>query len=364
MTLQEITTLRLQNQQILTNHSENIASLVKKMGALQAQDYAMAKWALGVRLPSVSDESVNEAMVSASIIRTHVLRPTWHFVPANDVVWMTRLSADRIKASMGTRDRQLELTEDVFTSSNNILAAALADGKSLNREEIARLLQQKGIRTNENRLSHLLMRAELELIICSGTYRQGKPSFRLLETCIPEPLELSKEESLATLAKRYFSTHGPATLADFVWWSGLSQSEARQGLEANQRDFESLTIEGKTYWMSTNFCPDKDVSSQVHLLPAFDEYLISYRDRSAMIAPHHNPKTIYINGVFRPIVVVNGKVAGLWSRTTKKDAVTVNVSMFDDFSDEIRFLIEKCVKSYGIFLGKIVDLKIEKQYED
>jgi hypothetical protein len=360
MTLQEITTLRLHNQQIITNHSGNIASLVKKMGALQAQDYAMAKWALGVRLNSIMDEAVNEAMASASIIRTHVLRPTWHFVPASDLVWMTRLSADRIKTSMRTRDRQLELTEDVFTSSNNILAAALAEGKSMNREEIARLLQQKGIRTNENRLSHLLMRAELELIICSGAYRLGKPSFRLLETCIPKPLELSKEESLATLAKRYFSAHGPATPADFVWWSGLSQREAKQGLEANQHELESLTMDEKTYWMSKDFCRDKHVSSQVHLLPAFDEYLISYRDRSAMIASHHNPKTIFTNGVFRPIVVVNGKVAGLWTRTIKKEVVTVSVAMFDDFSDEIRFLIEKSVKSYGIFLGKIVDLKIEK----
>ncbi|MTK53188.1 winged helix DNA-binding domain-containing protein [Paludibacter sp.] len=359
MTLQEITTLRLQNQQIITNHSGNIVSLVEKMGALQAQDYAMAKWALGVRMSSVSDESVNEAIASASIIRTHVLRPTWHFVPARDVVWMTRLSADRIKTSMRTRDRQLELTEDVFTSSNNILATALADGKSMTREEIALLLQQKGIRTNENRLSHLLMRAELELIICSGAYRRGKPSFRLLEKCISNPIELSREESLSTLAKRYFSAHGPATIADFVWWSGLSQSEAKQGIEANKHAFESLTINGQIYWMNRDSQADTTANSLVHLLPAFDEYLISYRDRSAMIASHHNPKTIYTNGVFRPVVVVNGKVAGLWSRTIKKEVVTVSIAMFDDFSDDVRSLIKKSVKPYGVFLGKIVDLTIK-----
>ncbi len=250
MTHLEIARQRLYNQCISGQKLKKPAEIVTYMGAIQAQDYAGAKWAIGTRLQKSSDVAIDKAMAKGSIIRTHVLRPTWHFVAPSDVIWMIELTAPRINAFNASMYRQLQLDSAVFTKSNDVLAKALEGGKQLNRAAMMHALQQAGVATNDLRFIHLLMRAELDKVICSGA-RQGKQfTYALFDDRVPPGNALSKEEALAELAKRYFKGHGPATLQDFTWWSGLAAADAKKGLEIVKPQVTCIKVDSREYWMT------------------------------------------------------------------------------------------------------------------
>ena len=325
------------------------------MGAMQAQDYAMAKWAIGVRLANATDQAIETAINNAEIIRTHLLRFTWHFVSADDVYWMLELTAPHIKASLKSRHRELGLDETIVAKSNAVIKRALRGGKQLTRAELIAKLAQAKIATDDNRASHLLGCAELDGIACSGATRNGKQTYALLEERVPKTKSLTREQALAKLAQKYFTSHGPATLQDFVWWSGLPVADAKRALEMVKADFISEKIGAQTFWL-TDFSAPKSVA---HLLPAFDEFIISYRDRSAALADEHFRKMISSNGIFRPVIVVNGQVAGLWKRTIKKDSAIVETGFFKQPDKTTRRLIEQAVFRYERFLGKITEIHYE-----
>src|SRR6266702_3694762 len=214
---------RLHNQLITQQTFEKAGDVVKWLGAVQAQDYAAAKWALGLRMQNSTDEI---------ILRTHVMRPTWHFVLPADIRWMLALTAPRVLATIAYYDRTLGLDDTVFTHTNTVLAKALQGGKQLTRDELASVLQQAGIATdNLQRTGHVLMHAELDGIICSGARRGKQFTYALLDERTPQARTLDRGEALAEFARRYFTSRGPATLQDFVWWSGLTVADARTGLE-------------------------------------------------------------------------------------------------------------------------------------
>jgi hypothetical protein len=354
--LMDIAKIRLISQHIAASKFEAAKDLVDSMGAMQAQDFAMAQWAMGIRLPGATARAVEAAINSGEIIRTHLLRPTWQVVSANNLRWMLELTAPHIKASQKSRRQELGLSEALITKSNALIENALRDGKHLTREALVAELGKAKIATDSNRAYHLLVRAELDGIVCSGATQDKKPTYALLEERIPKTKPLTKEEALAALAKKYFTSRCPATLQDFAWWSGLPASEARHALEMVKPDFISETIDAQTYWFPNSFSFPKAGKESVYLLPAFDELLISYTDRRASLPLEDHNKAVSDNGIFRPIIVINGQVAGLWKRTFKKDAVIMETELFKEPGKTTRSLIEKAAVQFGRFLGKKTEI--------
>jgi hypothetical protein len=323
------------------------------MGAMQAQDYAMSKWAVGARLPKSTEKTIEAAMDRGEIIRTHVLRPTWHIVSADDLRWMLALTAPRLKAGMKSRNEDLGLSQAILSKSRKLLEKALRDGNHSTREELIPLLNKTGIPTDENRASHLFMMAELECLICSGATKNGKRTFALIDEWIPPSPSVERDEALGRLAKRYFTSHGPATLDDFNWWSGLSAGDARRALDMAKPELMLVESEGKIYWFVEVDVKAKELA---FLLPAFDEFIISYKDRSATITSENHKRAVSSNGMFFPTVVVNGQTVGIWKRAIKKDKVIVEIAYFTNLKPASQELIETASVRYGEFLEKKVEL--------
>jgi len=362
MTLPDISNCRLVSQKIVTTEFSSAKDVVGWMGAMQAQDFAMAKWAVGLRLLNPTNSTIETALNKGEIIRTHLMRPTWHFVAAEDVYWLLNLTANKIKQAMKPRDRELELSENIFAKSNTIIESMLSKGVHLGREELAKAFNNAGISTDNNRLSHLLVRAELEGIVCSGSVNGNKQSYALLSDRVPHKKTLPRDESLGELTKRYFTSHGPATLQDFVWWSGLSVTEARQGFESVKSGFISETVGSVNYWFKESISNILNDTNSIYLLPAFDEFVISYRDRSASLSLIHHKKAVSDNGIFRPVIVQNGQVTGLWKRTIKKDEVTIETSSFLPGKTGAKHLYEAASMKFGSFLDKKARIDVESDW--
>jgi hypothetical protein len=314
-----ITKLRLANQQITSHDFESVKDLVRWMGAIQAQDYGMAKWGIGLRTPGATDSLIEAAIDKGDIIRTHVLRPTWHFVHAKDIRWMIALTAPGVLKIAGSNFRRLELDAKVFSKTNRILEKVLGKGDHLTRPELASYIEKAGIRLDNLRMSHILLRAELDMVVCNGSRRGKQFTYSLFDKRVPTAKAIAREEVLARLATTYFSSHGPATLQDFAWWSGLLIKDARAGLECVQRQFQSFSDGSKTYLFK-----DKTITarkSSLVLLPAFDEYTIAYSDRSAALDAKLSKVAMTINGIFHPLLVIDGKVVGIWKREEKGKTV-------------------------------------------
>ena len=217
------------------------------MGALQAQDYPMAQLAVGKRLSNVTDEKIDLALNEGKILRTHLLRPTWHIVSSKDIHWILQLTAPHIKTAVKSRHKELELNEKVLSKIYLLLEKSLRDGNHLTRNELYSIFHEAKISTENNRGAHILLSAELEGIICSGKIKDGKQTFALLEERVQKPANLTRDEALEKLARIYFNSRGPATLRDFVWWSGLPVRDARKAIEMIGKDIISEEIEEETY---------------------------------------------------------------------------------------------------------------------
>lgn len=349
MANQLISSARLVSQQITAPSCESVQEVVSHLGAMQAQDYNMVKWAMCIRLPGFTDQMIREAADRGEILRTHLLRPTWHFVSAADIHWMLALTAPRIQASVRSMNKQLELTDDVIRKSNAIIENTLAGGKHLTRSELVTELKNNKLPTADNRASHLLFMAELEGITCSGAASGKYQTYALLSERVPAAKMPEREEALAMLAQRYFTSHGPATLKDFTWWSGLSAQDAKNALELIRSEFVAESIGTHTYWMSGALVPTEP-EDQVYLVPAFDEFIISYTDRSASLPHKHHSKAVSNNGIFWPVIVINGLVEGTWKRTIKKDKVLVHLHFFTKKRWPRRAL-KKAAARFGEFSG-------------
>lgn len=327
------------------------------MGAMQAQDYPMAKWGIGIRLPGSTEKSIEECLNRGEIIRTHLLRPTWHFVTAEDIAWMLELTAPHIKSALKSRHRELEITETLVQKSHAVLRKILSDKSHLEREILMAELSKAKIPTDNSRLSHLLLRAELDALICSGAIRNNKRTYTLLEPFLPKIKKRSREEALAELANRYFSSHGPATLPDFAWWSGLSVADSRLGIEMNKPDLIHETIDTASYWFFPSREPEGFSKKQAFLLPAYDEYIISYRNRMAVLTHENHAKSVSDNGIFRPVIIINGQVTGLWKRTLKNEKLLIEITPFRTYNKSEIKLIDKASGRLAMFYEKKVSVR-------
>ena len=316
-----INSLRLFNHQLSGSVFQAPREIVSWMGAIQSQDYNMAKLAIGVRLPESTAAAIEEAFNRGEILRTHILRPTWHFVAPENIRWMLMLTSARIKASSKSRDIELGITEELYSRANKIIERVLEERKQMTRKELTEEIGKAGLIADTPHMIHFMMRAEADGLVCSGAMRGKEHTYALLEERVPKAASLHMSEALAKLTGIYFRSHGPATLHDFVWWSGLSVTEAREGLESIKGELAKEEADGQTYWFFDGSGFKESGESTVHLLPAFDEYIVSYRDRSTIITEEYS-KVISSNGVFRPIVLLNGKVVGIWKKSgTKKQPI-------------------------------------------
>ena len=352
MNFKDISRVRLFTQQIAEPKFNNAKDIVSWMGAMQAQDLNMAKLAVGIRLPNSTDKLIETAINNGEILRTHLLRPTWHFVSPDDIYWMLDLTAPQIKAVTKSRDKNLELNEIIYRKSNSIIEKALADGRHLTRDELVAKLEKANIITDNNRASHLMLRAELDGIICSGKIKNKKQTYALLSDRVPKTKILKRDEALAQLALKYFTSHCPATLQDFGWWSGLSITDSKHALEMVKSNFVSETIGRQTYWFTDAFSFPRLEKDSAYLVPAYDEFIISYRDRTASLPFENHKKAVSNNGIFRPIIVINGQVSGLWRRTTKKEEVIVETEFFRVHKKSEKELINNAVEKIEKFLSK------------
>lgn len=350
MTVDDILRIRLFNEQLAQTKYKTPAEIVQWLGAVQSQDYPGAKWALMQRLQNSSEEAIEKAYNDGDIIRTHVMRPTWHFVSPKDIRWMLQLTAPRVKKIMAYYNRQLGLDEAERNKCNAVIEKTLA-GKQLTREELSNALIANKIEAKGQRLGHIVGNAELDQLICSGPRRGKQFTYMLLEERVPKAKELDEDEALAELTLRYFTSHGPAQVKDFVWWSGLTTEQAKKGLEINKGKLVNETVEGKDYWFDGNMYEGKPMPDTVYLLPNYDEYGIAYKDRSAFVDASYN-KFLDTRGaaIFSHMIFTKGRIAGLWRRTLKKDTVEVEIKPFRDFSKAEDEELHDAVKRYGEFL--------------
>ena len=348
----DIARQRLYNERLLGKPFAKPEDVVAWFGAVQAQDYSGAKWAIGQRTKQCSDAAVERAFQSGKILRTHVLRPTWHFVMPADIRWMLELTAPRIRALMAHYDRKLEIDARARRRSNAALARALRGGKQLTREELSGVLLSAGIRAKGQRLGHLMLHAELDALICSGARRGKQFTYALFDDRVPEQKRKSRDEALAELTERYFSSHGPALLQDFAWWSGLKVSDARAGVEMIESRLVKAQVEGKSYWFAPFRPKPKSANPTIHLLPNYDEYLISYKDYAPVIdrelfAGLGPTDTMFANH----LLVRNGQVIGGWRRTIEKESVSVEIKLLTALNRRERRELEAAGKRYAAFLG-------------
>jgi hypothetical protein len=336
--------IRILSHQLVNPEYSEPGELVAWMGAVQAQNYGMSKWAVGVRLKSATVADIEASLNRGDILRTHVMRPTWHLVAAEDIRWMLQLSGEHIKSAGASRDKDMEITENLYSKACNIISKILEGNNHLTRQELAQELTKAGIAVNTSRMIHFMMRAEIEGIVCSGIDRGNKQTYALLDERVPPVRMLHREEALATLATKYFRSHSPASLQDFVWWSGLRVREAKQAIQLIRAELEidrDLFIHRSC---NRKFKP----GNVLCFLPAFDEYLIGYKDRTSVVELKRQPEAFSKNGIFNPVIVQNGKVVGVWQRTNSKDSTGIKYSFFDDGSHD-KELTETALDSYRAF---------------
>ncbi len=342
---------RLSSHLIASPAKPTPAEAVAWLGAMQAQDYNAALWAVGLRTQDATLNSVSAALAARTFLRTWLLRGTLHVVAAADIHWMLALVAPRLIAGNARRYSQLELDEATLTRSNALLSRALQDSTQLTRHELLAHLEQQGISTQGQRGYYMLVHAALSGLICQTTAERSNSTFHALPPAPPELAVTDRETLLAALAQRYFSSHGPATLHDFVWWSGLTMGEARTGLELAKTTLLGETIGKQTYWQSAQNGDHDHALPAACLLPAFDEYLLGYSERNAILDPENAPRVSPGgNGVFYPMVVIDGRIVGTWKASRKKHQLEITASPFTPFSAAETHACQQAAARYSAFL--------------
>ena len=346
---------RLRAQRLTGAPCATPEAVVGQLCAVQAQDYGLAKWSVGGRALGASDELVEAAFTSGAILRTHVLRSTWHFVLPGDIRWLLTATAPRVKARDAGRYARLGLDARTLRRSTAALTSALRGGGRLTRAEAAAVLTAAGIGVEGQRLPYLLMAAELDALVCSGPRRGKQHTYMLLEERAPGARDLPRDEALTELARRFVAGHGPATAKDLAVWASLTLAEARPALERAVPALQREEIEGITFWSAPG---DKaggteiaEPSPSVRLVPGYDEYIMGHSDTKPLLARAGSPWDPATPPVFRLVVLLDGGVVGFWRRTLEKHRVIVEAELLERFDDLQLRALEAEAARYGAFLG-------------
>jgi len=348
MTRDVLARTRLSVQRLVGAPFPTVAAAVAWFGAVQAQDYRAALWGICQRVKGATEADVERAIARREIVRTWPMRGTLHLLAAADIHWMTRLLAPRVIVRAAGRHRELGLDARTFARAGELLAKELAGGATRTRGEVFELLANRGIAPTGQRGIHILAMLAMQGLLCFGPHRGKQPTFTLLDEWIPPPPVRDRDDALRELATRYFTSHGPATLADFAWWTGLAVADARRAVALASLD--ELAVAGTAhYWVASR---RRTAGPRVHLLPPYDELTVAYRDRSAVLDPAHAEATR--NGIFSPVIVVDGRIAGTWTRQLARDRIVVRASLLRRVATPG---LDAAVARFGAFHGRTAELR-------
>ena len=348
---EEIRLRRLYNQQILLPKLTDAQEVVSYMAAMQAQEYAMARWAIALRMPDTNDAAIEKDFNEGRILRTHILRPTWHFAAPQDIRWLLQLTASRVTQANAFMYRKYEMGEKEFAKTHPVFEKALQNNNYLTRDTLRDEFAKAGIDTGDSiKMSIIMMEAELAGLICSGPRQGNQFTYALLEERVPKVKPLSREEALTLFCHRYFKSRGPASVNDFTTWSGLTVKEAKEGIAMIDKELEKIVIDNREYYFIDDMPALPKTGQMTFLMPDYDEYGIRYKDRSVL----NNPKAVQ-KTIFDRVVIIDGMIAGSWKRTIQKDTVLIEIQDFGDkkVSEDMVAAIQK----YAAFLGKTPQYK-------
>ena len=330
-------TTRLINQRLINSDLRDPKAVATHLCGLQGQDLESAKWSIGLRVPGSTLTDVEQAFTEGALVRTWPMRGTLHVVAAEDLRWLVALTSKQNLARVASRLRSLELDEKTLAASRKVLIRELRGGTHLAREQLFAALEGKKISTEGQRGYHLLWHAAVMGLLC---YAEGK-TFTLVDEWLPTTKEKSRDEAVAELALRYFTSRGPATLKDFTWWSGLTVREARAGLAASSGRLAQLKADGETWWLPVGSASGK---STAFALPGFDEFILGYQSRSVVLEPKFKERICPGgNGVFAPTLVLEGQVVGTWKRADGA------LSPFTEWNASQRRLLLAAVERANVF---------------
>lgn len=346
---------RLRTQRLTGPPLAAPGQVVDLLCAMQSQEHAAALWSIGQRCADQTEASVQQAFDDGAFLRTHVLRPTWHFVAPVDIRWLLELTAPRVHQLNAYMYRQEGLDEKTLRTGADAIVGALADGRHRTRAELAGVLSDAGIADVARfRLVYLLMFAELEGLICSGAMQGRQHTYALLSERAPAAVSMDREQALAELARRYFSAHGPATAQDLAWWSSLPVADVQRGLTLAADDLASERQADRTYWFAPRqpsvSSPDGSVA---YLMQGFDEYLMygPSRDQIDLAQVRGTDRPVFNN-----VLVVDGQLAGNWRRTTKRGEITIDVHLYAPLSPAQWTAVAAQAQQHARFMGKPVTI--------
>ncbi len=364
--LLEVARLRLRNQRVTGEKLKTSADVVVWLGCVQSQEYSLAKWSLGMRVPegSLHDADVDAALARGEILRTHILRPTWHFVAPADIRWIMRLTAPRVLAGSAHRMRWLELDDDTVSRANDVMARALEGGKQLTRPELQQELKRAGLHPDGQRIAYMVIAAEMGCILASAAPRGTKQTYALLDEFAPptaaDKQPFDRDQALAALTLRYFTSHGPATIADFTWWSGVSQVETRRGLAINGMALEPIDAAGERFWWAGDrggSAAPAPVSPTVHLMQAYDEYVVAYKSpRTPINVAGLTSPAVLQRPPFYHAVFVDSQVVGFWRRLNANTGYRVETTMLRQLSPREQDAFDAELERYSAFVQQPVEL--------
>jgi len=356
MNVTDIAKYRLVNQQLTGSKIKSAVEMVEWFAAIQGQEYAQTKWGLGLRLQDINDGDIERDLNDGNILRTHLLRPTWHFISAKDIRWLLALTAPRVQVANGFMYRQLELDNKVFSKCNKILIKILQDGRQLTRVEINDAFKKHRVIAENLRLIYIIMNAELAGIICSGARRGNQFTYALLDERVKHKHSLNKDEALAELATRYFKSRGPATVKDFSTWSDLTLTDCRKGIEMIKPILHKEVGESQEYFFTSEIPLIKYQFKKIYLLPVYDEYIMGYKDRSAIMLykKNHTPALAFR---YDSMIVFEGQVIGTWKRVIAKNLLAMEFDLFKPFTKDQDKLFNDAVHHLEKFTNMPVNYK-------
>jgi hypothetical protein len=340
---------RLYTQHLAGAPLDRAEDVVTLLGAVQSQDYAGAKWSVGQRVQGATDTMIDDAFNAGRILRTHVLRPTWHFVTPADIRWVIELTAPRVRALQAYQLRKHELDAPLLTRCLNTIAGALEGGRQLTRVAIGDALGRKGIVVATERLAHVMMHAELEGLVCSGALQGKQHTYALLAERAPRAKRLPREEALAELTRRFFVGHGPATLRQMAWWSGLTMADAKRGHAAIDGALECVEVEENLFWFDSSITVPSRESLRAYLIPEYDEVLTGYDELDVPDLPRARRNTLEVGRFDRPIIIGDVRV-GTWRRTIERTGVAMETALFAPLGPAEARALARASERYAMFL--------------
>jgi hypothetical protein len=375
---------RLASQQVSSTTVRTGSELVRWFGAVQGQEYEQTKWSLGLRLRTVDEAAIERELAEGRIVRTHVLRPTWHLVAAGDLRWLLSLTGPRVHAKNAHMYDRLELDGPLAARCGDVIASALEGGRHLPRVRIGEELGRRGIEASGMRLGYIMMRAELDGLVCSGRMLGKQQTYALVDDRVPAPsaagaaidahptapsagsasggrlsTPTTREEALAELARRYFTSRGPATVHDMSAWSGLTTADCRRGVALCGDGITEERIDGETYHVAAGSHEPPEVGTdaggETHLIPLYDELVMGYRPKGRQpLAQRWNRLDPKPAAEYDSTVLDAGQIVGTWRRRIRPKAIELDWQLFEPLDAAGAERFRRAIERFGTYNGKPV----------